>query len=132
MKNVLLKNKNVIKYSTIQDEDYKIKILGIGPKAIKYSINDGEDEFAFHDSAQGYKLGKLILKSFDNEYWNEDIKERIKAQSELCKKDNFPMFAPQDGFCWSCGKQIFTERNDWRARNEHITGCPECHRSYCD
>lgn len=131
-KNVLLKYKNQIKYSIIKDGNRNIKILGIGPKAIKYNINDGEDQFAFHNSVEGHILTEMILKSFENEYWNESIRERIEAQRQFCKERGWPMFAPQDGFCWSCGRQIFTEKNDHRARNDHITGCPECSRSYCD
>lgn len=139
MKYVLLKHKNEIKYKTIEVDqsffekpNYNIKVLGIGQKAIKYSKNDGEPEFAFYDSPQGFRIGKIIIKSFDNELWNEEIRANIKAQKELCKKTNFPMFAPDDGFCWSCHKQIFTNKNTWRAHNEPMTGCPECSRSYCD
>lgn len=133
MRNALINNKDKIKYKVFEDRSgYKFKILGIGQKAIKYKGEDGEEKFAFYDSSEAFLIGTIVLTSFDNECWNEDIRERIKAQRKLCKETDFPMFAPQDGFCWSCGHQIFTEEHDYRARNRQMTGCPVCGRSYCD
>lgn len=133
MKNALINHKNEIKYKVFEDGlGYKFKILGIGQKAIKYRVEGQKEEFAFYDSPKAFLIGTIVLTSFDNECWNEDIRDRIEAQRKLCKETDFPMFAPSNGFCWSCHKQIFTERHDYRARNKHITGCPECHRSYCD
>ena len=83
MKNVLLKNKNVIKYSTIQDGDYKIKILGIGPKAIKYSINDGEDEFALNLSKMNIGM-KILRKEL---MLNQSFAKKITFQCLLHKMD---------------------------------------------
>ena len=128
MKTILLKNKDKIKYKTFQD----IKVLGIGQKAIKYSLNGQEPEFAYHDSTKGYIISKKIITGFDNEFWNDEVRANIEAQKQLCQENKLPMFAPDDGICWSCHKQIFTEKHSWRAHNEHITGCPECSRSYCD
>lgn len=54
--------------------------------------------------------------------------ELIKAQIEYAKKTNAPMFAPKNGRCFSCGQDIVNDR--WAT--ELITGCPKCHRSYCD
>lgn len=133
MKNALINHKNDIKFKEFEDRfGCKFKVLGIGQKAIKYQIEGKEEQFAFYDSAQGFRIGTTILTSFDNECWNKDIRERIETQSKLCKETNFPMFAPQHGFCWSCHHQIFTEKHDHRARNKQITGCPICGRSYCD
>lgn len=132
MKNALINHKEEIKYKTFENRGYKFKILGIGQKAIKYRDKDGEDKFAFYDSYEAFRIGTIVLTSFDNECWNEDIRERIEAQRKLCKETDFPMFAPQNGFCVSCHHQIFTEKHDHRARNEPMTGCPVCHRSYCD
>lgn len=52
----------------------------------------------------------------------------IEAQKDLAKKINAPMFAPSDGICNSCNADIVNEK--WAS--ELITGCPKCHRSYCD
>ena len=65
------------------------------------------------------------------------IKECIEAQRKYCRDNNYPCFIPNDGKCFSCRKQIFSEYNDGginikRASSELITGCPHCNRSYCD
>ena len=54
--------------------------------------------------------------------------ELIKAQEELCKKFDYPMFVPGDGICWHCKLDMVDER--WE--NEHQTGCRRCSRTYCD
>jgi hypothetical protein len=50
---------------------------------------------------------------------------RLVKQIEYCKKNNLPMFAPEDGICWSCHRQISD------SGTKHITGCERCHRTYC-
>ena len=51
-----------------------------------------------------------------------------KAQEELCRQKHLPHFAPASGVCWSCHRQIYEELDG----RSFITGCPYCHRSYCD
>lgn len=83
-----------------------------------------------------------------NETFN--VNEAIKAQAKLCKEKNYPHFAPHDGQCWDCGRNIYEkwERNEnssfggtrkvvsgitvEKAGKELVTGCPHCHRTYCD
>jgi len=85
----------------------------------------------------------------------EEIHECIEAQRKLCVKENYPDFAPSDGICWSCFFNIYQNYGhstksftpivedgaevDYvtgisleKASKELITGCPHCHRSYCD
>ena len=57
---------------------------------------------------------------------------KIMAQKEYCKETGAPHFAPASGMCWSCNRQIYNEIDVVRAANSLITGCPYCHRSYCD
>lgn len=52
-------------------------------------------------------------------------KTKMKKQKSYCDRNGVPMFAPMDGICWSCNMEI-PDNGD-----EHITGCPHCHRSYC-
>lgn len=132
MKDAIIRNKNKIKYTDVEINGDKITITGIGNKAIKYRINDGEDEFAFYNSSEFYFIACEVLKSFENETWNGFIQENIKAQKEYCAKHEAPYFAPHDGFCTSCHHQIYSKINHDEASNELITGCPICHRSYCD
>lgn len=57
-----------------------------------------------------------------------EISESIKAQWQLCATSGLPHFAPTDGVCWSCFRQIYEELDG----ESFVTGCPFCHRSYCD
>ena len=58
--------------------------------------------------------------------------EKSAAQHGYCKEREYPMFAPGGGQCYSCGKQIY-DKLSWKIASEgHITGCPHCHRSFCD
>lgn len=142
IKSILLKNKNNLKYKDYEFRGGKATVLGIGKKSIKYSTDkDDEPQFAFYDSFEGHVLSKAMIKSFDNEAWNEQVRSAIEAQKQYCEDNHEPLFAPQDGFCHSCGQQIYADiptnwGNDWgyadRADKELITGCPHCHRSYID
>ena len=59
----------------------------------------------------------------------EEITACIERQKELCK-GGFPMFAPDDGICWTCRRQIYQDPTT--DGSILVTGCPFCHRSYCD
>lgn len=75
-----------------------------------------------------------------------DRVEAIKAQERFCEENNVPRFAPYDGFCNTCGRDIYETRNEYafngekiewgisveKASTELITGCPYCKRSFCD
>lgn len=79
----------------------------------------------------------------------------INAQSEYCKREGAPHFAPATGICWNCRSNIYEPRQ-WKfemgrkiqvskeeatmttgiplekAASSLVTGCPHCNRSYCD
>lgn len=63
-----------------------------------------------------------------------NIEESTKGQKEYCENHELPHFAPSDGICWSCHRQIYDEDriSVEEAKSELITGCPVCHRSFCD
>lgn len=66
-----------------------------------------------------------------------EIIECRLAQKALCKAKGYPHFAPEDGRCFRCGKNIYQNYDHSgvsleRAGRELITGCPHCNRSYCD
>ena len=55
----------------------------------------------------------------------------IKDRKQVFKTNDFPDFPPSDGICWSCHEDIIPHYgNNWPVAK--ITGCPICHRSYCD
>ena len=148
LRKFFLNHKKEIKYKDVEHKTFKYvrvndrnekqmvkdvyTITGIGKKAIKYQKNHGDDEFIFYDNRDFEYIAHIIIKSFDNELWNEDVRKAIAEQKQYCKEHHDPHFAPQDGFCWSCGKQIYVNGYEDRASSELITGCPHCHRSYCD
>lgn len=98
---------------------------------------------------------KLIRKS------EQEIRKCIKAQEKHIADLKAPHFAPENGICDYCGRNIYQNygwmRNEYldigrakavvddgaevdfvtghnieRAKNELITGCPHCNRSFCD
>lgn len=60
------------------------------------------------------------------------VKEHCEAQQSFAKENKAFVFAPHDGICSSCCKQIYEIISLERAKKELITGCPHCHRSFCD
>lgn len=63
---------------------------------------------------------------------NQELQKKIDAQKRYCKANDLPHFAPFDGYCFSCGRQIYEEITLKKAKTDLITGCPWCHRSFCD
>lgn len=71
-----------------------------------------------------------------------NVKLAIDAQRMYCEETKSPHFAPYDGYCYSCGKQIYspTETKHGytvgitveQATNYLVTSCPYCNASYCD
>ncbi|OEH86223.1 hypothetical protein BHU72_11855 [Desulfuribacillus stibiiarsenatis] len=81
-----------------------------------------------------------------------NVVKSVQGQKTLCKERQLPHFAPSDGRCWSCKRNIYeTKENKMRnwqtgeitgtyltgitveqASKELVTGCPHCSRSYCD
>lgn len=56
------------------------------------------------------------------------ILENQKKQLEACKCCDVPNFVPDNGICYSCHRQVYEYDN----LKFPITGCPFCHRSFCD
>ena len=63
LKHVIIKLKNEVKYQTVIFNNQPLKILGVGKKAIKYSLNGQEPEFAYHDSNIGFTIAQVVLGS---------------------------------------------------------------------
>lgn len=81
----------------------------------------------------------MKLEDFKEEDFN--VNEAIKGQREYWEKNKAPDFAPSDGICWRCHNQIYAPvKNSGYvsgitieyAKTRLVTGCPHCHRSYCD
>lgn len=70
-----------------------------------------------------------------------DINKSIIAQQKYCEDNNLPHFAPDNGYCWFCNRNIYTKCeyvghntgiSTMSAKNHLVTGCPHCNRSFCD
>lgn len=68
----------------------------------------------------------------------QELADCIKAQADLWKGKRYPNFAPANGICWKCHRNIYQNYeidghiHHGRDGTELVTGCPHCHRSYCD
>lgn len=63
----------------------------------------------------------------------EEIMQCIQAQKKYCEERGAPHFAPYDGRCYRCGRQIYGG-GGWNLDDAKklITGCPHCHYSFCE
>jgi len=57
----------------------------------------------------------------------------ITNQKKLCSRTSAPFFMPSNGMCYKCGSDIVSALIE-RGENgsKLVTGCPICHRTYCD
>lgn len=73
---------------------------------------------------------------------NYDPKAAAAAQATYCETEEIPMFAPADGVCYRCGRNIFLPTNGSHgavygitveeAGSTLITGCPHCNYSFVE
>lgn len=94
LSDVLIHFKDQVKYQTVEFKGQRLKVLGIGQKAIKYSINGQDAEFAYHDSPQGFHITQVILDKIVSD--KIDIKPYCETHSltaydscDCCICDNF-------------------------------------------
>jgi hypothetical protein len=63
----------------------------------------------------------------------EEILTAIKEQATLCKEKGYPDFAPSNGICFRCQKNIYQDyERAGKTGLTHVTGCPHCNYSYCE
>jgi len=58
----------------------------------------------------------------------------ITNQLNLCRKLTAPFFMSENGVCYKCGRDIIPVliNKGEDGSKELVTGCPICHRTYCD
>lgn len=70
-----------------------------------------------------------------------DVQKSIAAQKKFQTEMGYPDFAPANGICYDCKRQIYSEIEQdgyksgvstEKASSDLITGCPHCHHSYCE
>lgn len=66
----------------------------------------------------------------------EELRECIAAQLKYCNDKKIPHFAPSDGRCYRCNRNIYQNyphnKSTGYDGTQLVTGCPHCYRSYCD
>lgn len=63
-----------------------------------------------------------------------NVNESLKAQLKLCNDKKMMCFSPENGTCWHCHLNIYSENGftTEQAGNELITYCPFCHYSFLE
>jgi hypothetical protein len=70
-----------------------------------------------------------------------DVQQSIANQKKRIEEGKCPDFAPSNGICYSCRRQIYSPITqpsgrvtgvDVESAKYLVTGCPHCNRSYCD
>lgn len=82
------------------------------------------DVLAAHAAAKGHEAEAAPIAT-----WT--VADACARQREVCARGLLPHFAPDDGVCYSCHRQIY-EAPRGLDGSSFVTGCPWCFRSYCD
>lgn len=130
---------NCEEISDIEDLKYLIEEIIINFKDkneedIKKMINDSKI-YSFNVYllfSRIFELLPLINNILNKYYENDEINIKLKSQRKMCDEHNIPHFAPDNGFCFNCNKQIYKQISLRKASEEHITHCPYCSRAYND
>ena len=71
-----------------------------------------------------------------------DPAKASEAQRKYCEANFMPMFAPSNGVCFRCNRNIYSAEvspggfvsgiSVNYASSHPVTGCPFCHISFCD
>jgi hypothetical protein len=88
-------------------------------------------------------VGKVVAESKEEPSEHFNVLDSLAAQKRYCEEKSYPHFAPENGICWRCNQQIYTEGKNRmgnssegisveKAGSELITGCPHCNWSYCE
>ena len=63
---------------------------------------------------------------------NTDAQKALKLQEKFCTLSGFPHFAPGNGVCYKCGKQIYEKISTEEAETKLVTSCPHCNNSFIE
>ena len=116
--------------NAILKEDIITKFFQIVMEIVDIGLND--DGTITISRYEDYKILFDFMKLLGLSESIEDILCKIEAQKKYSKEEKLLLFAPEDGLCYYCGKQIYNRISMEKAKNELITHCPYCSRSYND
>ncbi len=75
---------------------------------------------------QAENIEKLYKKNPDDWFYKSEMSKPVEKRTG---------FAPSSGVCWKCHQNIAEGENAItleKLGDYIITGCPHCHRSFCD
>lgn len=61
-----------------------------------------------------------------------NVQKAMELQKKFCLLHSVPQFAPDNGICYKCGKQIYEKITTEKAASQLITGCPHCNNTFID
>ena len=62
-------------------------------------------------------------------------KSKYEIYRDWCRSRELPCFVPPSGKCFACRRDVFEDTEHtagYPETGEFITGCPHCHRTFCD
>lgn len=74
-----------------------------------------------------------MTKEMTKEETNEFLQcvKKLETQKRYCEEQGLPFFANRL-YCPFCYRSIYRHITMEQAVSQHITGCPECHKTFCD
>ena len=117
----------------------------VNAKGAKLTVTDESVDMKWVETYGADKMS--VVKKYEEQEDTYNTIKAIEAQAKLCEEKGYPHFAPINGVCWKCNRQIYQpakikcysgeeiERpgiSVERASRELITGCPHCNWSYCE
>ena len=60
----------------------------------------------------------------------KENKGKQELQENYCFMNSLPYLVPSR--CYGCGCDVYSQVTPDTAAHTYITGCPKCHRSFCD
>lgn len=130
-------------YRTV--DDVKAGDTVVTANGAKLTVTDETVDMKWVDTYGADKVA--VVKKCDEPEETFDTVKAIEAQAKLCSEKGYPHFAPRNGVCWKCNRQIYQSAkmksfsgieiekpgiSVERASRELITGCPHCNWSYCE
>lgn len=114
-------------FKELESDDFKGVIC-----KVEEMLSSEREQFELYSLILNTLIVFEELKRIKNKYYaDEEIEVKINAQKKYCG-ENTPLFAPEDGICGFCFKQIYTDIPLERASEELITNCPHCSHTFCD
>lgn len=128
----------------LESEVEKLEAMGREDDACLASLYPEKRKLIAENEELKERLGSMCRKCFEaiSGVFRETVQGRgmevtreefLKNQKEYCEKKNAPHFMPHDGKCSNCRQDIVPKLIEMGLDGTGlVTGCPLCHRSYCD